>query len=103
MNEFCAEPTSASLLCAALLFSQIANAEAWLAEVAAGNLDHSDPVAYQESEALVPVLLFRLPAGGEVELLGEALKKVAVSPVRVVPRAPGATDTLIPPGAAVTV
>jgi hypothetical protein len=61
----------------ALLFSQIGNAREWFAQVASGRLDHSDPVQYEDSGALVPVHLFRLPIGGEPELLGENLYQVA--------------------------
>jgi hypothetical protein len=61
----------------AILFGQVANAKDWFAEVAAGRLDNSDPVQYQQSENLVPVLLFRLPFTGELELLGDDLHKVA--------------------------
>jgi hypothetical protein len=62
----------------ALLFSQVANAERWLTEVGAGRLDNSDPERYQASENFILVQLFRLPTGGELELLGEDLHRVAV-------------------------
>lgn len=64
-----------------LIFSQVANAEAWLREIGEGRLDTSDPIRFQESVELVPVQLFILPIdGGQPELLGDDLRKAALHP-----------------------